>query len=73
MSNLLWSLKIGKRRKMTALKKLLDNTPKEVYNIFKKDEGGFGLSSIPTKESICPTILTEQPEALALSVRLLTP
>ena len=32
---------------MSHLKKLLDNTPKQVYNIFKKDEERFDLSDIP--------------------------
>lgn len=32
---------------MSHLKKLLDNTPKQVYNISKKDEEGFDLSDIP--------------------------
>ena len=35
---------------MSHLKKLLDNTPKQVYNIFKKDGEGFDLSSIPLQE-----------------------
>lgn len=34
---------------MKSLQKVLDNTPKAVYNIFKKDGEGFDLSSIPVK------------------------
>ena len=35
---------------MSHLKKLLDKTPKQVYNISKKDGEGFDLSSIPLQE-----------------------
>lgn len=50
---------------MTSLKKKLDNTPKQVYNIYKKDGEGFDLSSIPSQEVNRPEFLEALETTLA--------